>query len=260
MSDVDAIAGGEPIGLIAGGGALPGLEVEGLHRAGRRVVGLGLSGQFEADLPGMCDAWRTAGVLRVGSWTRRLRAMGARQAVMVGRVSKRDLMRHPVTFVRHLPDWTAGRYLWQQARRDMRSQTLLAGLADLLAARGIELIDTTRYIPDHLASVGPMTMRAPTAGQAAEVAFGWPVLEKMNELDVGQAIAVRGRDVVAVEGLEGTDAMIARAGQLARQGWVLLKGIRQAKTRDLTCPRWGCRPLRTLRRQAGGALRWRRVG
>ncbi|MFM7070766.1 MAG: UDP-2,3-diacylglucosamine diphosphatase LpxI domain-containing protein, partial [Planctomycetota bacterium] len=87
-------------------------------------------------------------------------------------------------------------------------------MADDLAAHGVVLIDSTRYIPEHMASEGAMGRVRPDARAEGDIAFGWPLLQKVGGLDIGQAISVRDRDVIAVEAVEGTDAMIRRSGEL----------------------------------------------
>ena len=142
---------------------------------------------------------------------------------MVGRVSKKR-MHDPLRVVRQLPDWRAARLWYRRLRHDRRSPALLAALADELADNGIHLIDSTTYIPEHLAVEGLLGAVKPTAAQNEDMAFGWPILKDVVRLGVGQSIAVRERDVIAVEAVEGTDAMIDRAGTLCRaSGWTLLK-------------------------------------
>jgi hypothetical protein len=80
------------------------------------------------------------------------------------------------------------------------------------------------YIPDHLGTPGTMGAIEPGDDQRADIDFGWPLLIRAVELGIGQSIAVRERDVIAVEAIEGTDRMIDRAGELCRKkGWTLLK-------------------------------------
>ena len=142
---------------------------------------------------------------------------------MVGRVAK-VRMHDPFRLIRQLPDWRAANIWYRRLRHDRRNAALLAAVADELAANGITLIDSTTYIPDHLAAPGRMGGIEPSDQQRADIAFGWPLLTKTVELDIGQSIAVRERDVIAVEAIEGTDRMIARAGELCRtKGWTLLK-------------------------------------
>ena len=251
---------GEPIGLIAGGGVLPRLEARGIRAAGREVACVGLAGHHDADLAELCDRFATVGVLRPGAWVRRLRKWGVREAVMVGSVQKSGLMYEPGFYdprklVRKMPDRRAIRLWYRVLRQDRRSQVMLGAIADTLADGGVRLIDTTRYIPDHLASVGVHGKVEPTATARSDVAFGWPILMRINELDIGQAIAVRDRDVIAVEAIEGTAAMIARAGGLCpRGGWTLLKGTPRTKDPRFDVPLVGLETVAQMRDAGCGCL------
>ena len=247
----------EPIGIIAGGGDLPLATAEGIRAAGHPVVAVGLAGQYSPQLRGVCDKFHDVGVLRIGEWGRKLRAMGARQAVMVGGVNKSALMYMPMwkKALIFRPDWRV-LWLWYRVtRKDRRSQTLLTAIAEQVRRTGVELIDTTKYIPDHLATAGVMTRSQPSAEQRQDVEFGWPILMEMNRLEVGQAIAVRHRDVVAVEAVEGTDAMIRRAGELSRGGgWCLLKGAGSSKDLRFDVPTIGPKTIESLKAAGAGCL------
>ncbi len=244
----------DPIGLIAGRGVVPVLEARGMRAAGARVVCVGLRGQYEAGLPGECDAFAEAGVARPGRWVGLLRRWGAREAVMIGGVRKAK-MYGPWLWLREAPDLRALRLWYRELRHDRRNQTVLRAVAGELSRSGIELIDSTRYIPEHLAAAGPMTRRRPTAAQEADVAFAWPILMRMNDLDIGQAIAVKDRDVIAVEAIEGTDAMIRRAGELCRRGgWTLLKGPKPDKDMRFDVPTVGVETIESLASAGGTCL------
>ena len=212
--------------IIAGQGDLPRLTAEGVRASGRRVIGLGLRGMFEPDFPAACDEFQTVGFLRPTGWVRAARRARCDDAILIGRVGKNVMHRRRFKFdmLQEIPDLYVF-YLWyRKLRFDRRSATLLRILADDLAERGLNLVDSTTYLQDHLATVGVNTSRQPTAAEVGDVIFGWPLLKKTSELDIGQAIAVRQRDVISVEALEGTDAMIGRSGKLCpRGGWSLLK-------------------------------------
>lgn len=243
-----------PIGLIAGAGRLPVLQALGIRAAGRRVVCVALGDQYDQDLPGLCDGFAVVGVTRPGRWAKRLKRWGANQAVMVG-VVKKTRMYDPVGILRSLPDLRAIRLWYRVLRHDRRSQTALGALADDLNSIGVELIDTTQYIPDHMATPGRLAGQAPNASQRADIEFGWPILMRMNDLDIGQAIAVKDKDVIAVEAIEGTDGMIKRAGELCRSGgWVLLKGPKPDKDRRFDVPTVGVKTIETLKAAGGTCL------
>ncbi len=241
------------IGLIAGGGRLPFLQAAGMRAAGFRVVCVGLEGQYDDDLPGCCDAFAVVGVLQLGRWARVLRRGGASRAVMVGKVEKSQFLYHPLACLRLLPSWRAVKLFFWDMRRDKRTQGMLGAVAAELDKIGIELVDTTQYIPEHLATEGVLTRREPTAAQRRDIDFAWPILMRMNDLDIGQAVAVKGGDVVAVEAIEGTDAMIARAGELSRGGgWVLAKGAPPSKDPRFDVPTVGVQTIENL--AAAGAV------
>lgn len=232
-----------PIGLIAGEGRLPVLVAHGARAAGRDVVGLSIGGIHEPEVQALCVRFETAPLLRLGSWARRLRRMGAAEAVMVGRVNKASTMHggsRLMQIIRGAPDVTTALVWYRRLRHDRRSPAILAAVADTLARGGVPLIDSTTFIPDHLATPGVMTRRAPSHSLRADVEFGWPVLASVLRLDIGQAIAVRERDVIAVEAVEGTDRMIERAGRLCpKGGWTLLKGCRPDHDRRADVPTIG---------------------
>jgi len=215
-----------PIGLIAGAGRLPVLTAEGIHAAGRRVACVGLAGHYDPLLPGLCDMFAMAGIIQMGRWIRLLRRFGASEAVLIGRVNKAR-MYQPLRLFRQLPDWRTLKLWYRVTRHDRRSAALLTAGANMIGEGGIELIDTTRYIPEYIADQGVLTSCRPTSEHLADIEFAWPLVKRLGELDIGQGIAVREREVIAVEAIEGTDAMIRRAGELCKRGrWTLIKAAR----------------------------------
>jgi UDP-2,3-diacylglucosamine hydrolase len=244
-----------PIGLIAGAGQLPLLVARGLREQGRPVHAIGFAGQYEEALPKLCDRFHPVGLFRLGQWARRLRAMEVQQAIMVGGVDKAKLMHDPLRLIRRIPD---GRTLlvWRRKlRHDHRSPAILSALADELARCGVTLIDSTTSIQEHLASPGVMTRKEPTALQRADIDFAWEILLASAKLGVGQAIAVREKDVIAVEASEGTAAMIRRAGELcSRRCWTLLKGAGPEHDRRSDVPTIGCDTIRALSEAGAGCL------
>jgi DUF1009 family protein len=248
---------GAPLGLIAGSGELPILVARGARAAGRRVVCVGIHGTFDPRLPALCDHFDSAGLVQIGRWVRLLRRGGARQAIMVGGVRK-TRMHDPWKLFRQVPDLRAAWLWYRRLRHDRRNHAVLAAVADELASCGVPLMDSTTFIQDHLATAGTMGRVQPDAASMADVDFGWPLLLQAVELDIGQSMAVRDRDVIAVEAIEGTDAMIERAGQLCRaRGWTLLKTAKVAHDRRADVPTIG---VSTIERVAAAGCRCIAVG
>ncbi len=244
-----------PIGVIAGGGQLPIAVVRGLREAGHAVHGLGLSRQFDRDLPRLCTTFREVGLMRIGSWARVLRRLNVHHAIMVGYVDKAKLMHDPWRVLKYIPDMRTARAWYRHLRHDRRSHALLGAIASELDHDGVSLIDSTYPIPDQMAVAGLMTQKRPTPQQIADIQFVWPILNDMLRLDIGQAISVRDRDVIAVEAVEGTDRMIERSGVLCKaRGWVLCKGARVGHDRRSDVPTVGLRTIEKLYENGGRTL------
>lgn len=212
-----------PLGLIAGEGILPVLVARGARAAGRRVVCIGLADNALPELAAECDRFEWVGVLRMDRWIRTLRRWGCREAIMAGRVRKTRMYARGAMF-RYIPDLRTLRIWFGTLRHDRRPYAILKAIIDEMESAGIPLIDSSTYTKDQLATAGVMTRRQPTEAQWADIRFGWDLCRTISRLDIGQAIAVLNRDIIAVEALEGTNAMIERAGLLCRRGgWTLIK-------------------------------------
>ncbi|MEM7622458.1 MAG: UDP-2,3-diacylglucosamine diphosphatase LpxI [Planctomycetota bacterium] len=244
-----------PIGVIAGGGRLPILIAQNLRRVGHEVHGLGLYKQFDPVMEDICTTFREVPLLRVGTWGKTLRRQGVRHAIMVGNVDKATLMHDPWRLIRCIPDAPTALGWYRKIRHDRRSYAILAAIAEELDRNGVSLMDSTSPIPDHLANAGVMTRARPTRQQDADIAFVWPILAQILRLDVGQSIAVRDRDVVAVEAVEGTDRLIERSGHICRaKGWTLCKGARMGHDRRSDVPTVGLTTIERLHAAGGRCL------
>ncbi|MFW5653700.1 MAG: LpxI family protein [Planctomycetota bacterium] len=244
-----------PIGIIAGQGRLPLLVAEGARAAGRRVCAVGLAGQYDAELPSLCDRFRSLGIAQLGRWIRCLRRWGVHEVVMVGRVAhKRKHAR--LVWLRYPPDLLAFRLWYTTLRHDRRTATMLTALADALHHRGVTLIDSRRFIGAHMAYDGLMTPTVhPTIEMQRDLEFGWPLLLMVASNGIGQAIAVRACDVLAVEAAEGTDALIERAGALCdHRPWILLKSSAPAHDMRAVVATVGVRTIEHLHANGGRAL------
>lgn len=244
-----------PVGLIAGAGRLPIIVAEGLRAKGHPIHALGLSNQYDPVLPSLCASFRSVGLLRVGTWGKLLRRSGVSHAIMVGRVDKAKLMHSPGTMIRNIPDVRTIVAWYRHLRHDRRSYAVLAAIADELGRSGVHLIDSTAPIPSSLAEAGVMTRRHPSPEQRADISFAWPLLVQTLKLDIGQAVGVRERDIIAVEAVEGTDRMIERVGDLCRApGWTLCKGARSGHDRRSDVPTVGVKTIENLHSHGGRCL------
>ncbi len=241
----------EPLGLIAGEGVFPVLVARGARAAGRRIICAGFSRNAWPSLADEVDHFEWVGVLRMNRWIRVLRSRGCSQAIMVGRV-KKSQMYDRWRYFRYLPDLRTIRLWLTVLRHDKRPYAVLQAVINELSSAGINLIDSTTYCMDHLATSGVMTRHQPSDSQWKDIHFGWQVCSTISRLDIGQSIAVMDRDVIAVEALEGTDAMIQRAGSLCRvKGWTMIKVSNTRQDMRVDVPTIGAQTIEKL--HANGA-------
>jgi DUF1009 family protein len=208
------------LGLIAGNGRFPFLVLEAARGAGHDVTLIAIK---EEAFPGLADLaartpaaavhWVSLGQL--GKCISLLKAAGVKQAVMAGQV------KHTKLFADIVPDMTLLGVLMRLKGRN--TDALIAGVADVLRDHGIELLDSTAFLAPLLARDGVLTARAPRDDERADLEFGYRIADAIAGLDVGQTIAVKSAAVVAVEAMEGTDEVIARAGKLAGPGVSIVK-------------------------------------
>jgi DUF1009 family protein len=156
-----------------------------------------------------------------------------------------------------LPDWQFLRTFFPHfiaQTKDRKDDTMLGTVVDAFARHGITFSPATDFAPELLARHGHLSGRPLTYGQRRDVEFGWELAMEMGRLDVGQSVAVKGRAVLAVEAVEGTDECIRRAGQLCPAGgFTVVKVAKPQQDMRFDVPTIGLGTLRTMR-DAGAAV------
>ena len=243
----------DSIGIIAGAGRFPFLVAAGARRAGCRVDVIAIRGLADPGLAELADRFRWSGIVRLGQWIRTLRRWGDHRAILAGSVKKSEMYGR-LRLLRYLPDWTSIK-LWFFAVTDKRNDTVLRAVADKLADHNITLENSVQYCADHMAPEGVLTTRQPSAGKLQDLEFGWKLAKEMGRLDIGQSIAVKETEVIAVEAIEGTDRMIERAGQLCKSGgWTLIKVAKPNQDLRFDVPTVGPDTIANLQRNGAKML------
>jgi len=202
-------------GLIAGNGQFPFLVLEGAKRAGATVVVAAIREETDPEIEQLADQLTWVGVGQLGKLLRFFKKEGVEKAIMAGQV------KHVQIFSSSIPDMRMVKMLLRLPRRN--TDALIGAVAGELATEGIELIDSTYFLRDLLPQPGTLTKRAPDARERGDIEYGLEVAHEIARLDLGQTIVVRGRACVAIEAMEGTDAVIRRAGQLVRGRLTVVK-------------------------------------
>ena len=198
---------GEVIGLIAGSGRFPILFAREARRQGLSITVIALAGVTDPALKDEVDSWNSFKLGQVSEPLRLLKEAGARKAVMAGKVQ------HVSLFGGVIPDLRAVRIL--AGLKDKRTDTLLGALASEFGREGIELLSSATYLSHLIPGEGRLGRREPSKEERADVELGWRAAKALAGFDIGQSVVICEGAVVAVEGMEGTDALIERAGALA---------------------------------------------
>jgi DUF1009 family protein len=238
------------LGLIAGNGRFPFLVLEAARAAGHTVTVIAIK---EEAFPGLAEAarrpppadlhWLSLGQL--GSFISVMKNAGVSEAVMAGQV------KHTKLFADIVPDMTAMGLLMRLRSRN--TDAIISAVADLLKEHDITLLDSTAFLMPLLAREGVLTSRPPTAEEEADLAFGYAVADAIAGLDIGQTIAIKSAAVVAVEAMEGTDAVIARAGQLAGRGVRIVKVAKPKQDMRFDVPVVGTSTIEAMK-EAGATV------
>ena len=233
----DPIAG-VPIALIAGEGALPEAIARKLAEAGEAPLVLAVRDDLEALAPFARRLVR----LRwpsLGRGVREMRRFGAGRVIMAGWIPKRVIYFLPLLFDRLSRSVLAGSL--------MDDHSLLGAVVRALEREGFSVIPYWQILPEYLAAEGRLAARDPTGAEARDVECGREVLRVTLPCSFGQAVVVAEGAVVAVEAMEGTDAMIARAGTLAGRG-VVVKMMRRDQDLRYDLPTVGPDTIEGMRR------------
>lgn len=202
----------EPLGLIAGGGAMPRRVADAAAKAGRAVHCVLVEGFARAE-----DYARFPHEViplgRVGRMLQVMRTAGVRDLVMAGRVTRPSLLSLRL-------DADGVRLLAKVGTRAMLGgdDALLKAVLRVLRDEGFRPIGAHEVMSDLLVPAGLLTTRAPDAADRADIARGIAVTQALGRADVGQGCVVQQGLVLGVEAIEGTDALLARCGGLRREG------------------------------------------
>lgn len=227
-----------PLGIIAGGGGLPLRVAEAVAASGRPVVVAVLDGHGEADAfavyPARAFRWGLAATML--AW---LKGQGVRQVVLAGTVS-----RPSVLSLR--PDAAGLKLLARIGKAAFTGDdSILRAVMKVLAEDGFEVIGAQEVLAGLLPPAALLAGPAPDDLARADIQRGLGVCRALGIADVGQGCVVQQGLVLAVEAIEGTDAMLARAGALHREGpgGVLVKCVKPGQSRLADLPTIGPRTV-----------------
>lgn len=225
-------------GLIAGNGKFPFLAVEGAKRQGVSLSVVAIREETDKRIEDVAEKVIWVGIGQLGKMISFFKKEGVTKAVMCGQV------KHVQIFSGALPDLRMLKMLFGLRQRN--TDSLIGAVADELAKDGIELIDSTFFIQEQLAQEGVLTKRQPDKTERENIEYGLKVATEIARLDLGQTIVVRAKACVAVEAMEGTDAVIRRAGELAKGKLTVVKVAKPNQDMRFDVPVVGVPTVQTM--------------
>ncbi|MCE1235689.1 MAG: UDP-2,3-diacylglucosamine diphosphatase LpxI [Hyphomicrobiales bacterium] len=209
--EASAAASGEPLIVLAGGGAFPALIAAAATARGRPVTIAGIRGEADPAIEAFDHVWIGRGHL--SRLIRLARRRGARDLVIVGGMKERRMPRLSEIDLADLFELARN---WRILTHG--EDGVLRRLARLFEARGLRVVGAGEAAPELLMPVGALGAHRPSAAAQDSIAFGVEAALRHGAGDVGQGVVVTGRKVVLREGSAGTDAMIAAFGSLPCSG------------------------------------------
>jgi UDP-2,3-diacylglucosamine hydrolase len=206
-------------GLIAGNGQFPLLVLEAARSRGIEMVVAAIREEASPELESRAACLHWLGLGELSRLIRVFKQEGVSRALMAGQV------KHTRIFSSIRPDWKLMQLLFSLPEKN--TDALIGGVAKVLLEEGIVLEDSTLFLEPLLASAGILTQRGPNAEESRNLDYGRKVARGLAQYDIGQTVVVADGACVAVEAMEGTDAVIRRAAALA--GGKALSVIKVAK-------------------------------
>lgn len=193
-------------GLIAGNGRFPMLALENARRLGHDVTAIGIEEEAPREIEGLAARCHWISLGQLSKLIEILKAEGIVEVVMCGQV------KHAKIFSSIRPDWRLVKLLASLPSKN--TDGLIRGVVKILEDEGIHLRESTFLLRPLLAAAGPLTKRKPAKEEMTDIEYGRRVANALAGFDVGQSVAICERACVAVEAMEGTDAMLRRAATL----------------------------------------------
>lgn len=237
----------ETIGLIAGKSDFPVLFAKAARSKGFAVVAVGIEGETKPEVKDLVDKFYWVKLGELSKVLQIFKSEGIRKAVMAGGVTKSRIFNEALKI-----DGLMKSILVKAL--DRKDDTLLSMITSTLRSAGVELLDSTLFLEDLLPKEGYLTKIRPSQEQEEDIAFGAGIARDVAGLDIGLSIFVKGKAVITVEDIEGTDAMIKRGGWLAGPGGVVIKVARPRQNMRFDIPVVGPETIRSMVEAKAGCL------
>lgn len=238
---------GPRLGIVAGSGGFPLRAAEEARKRGISLAIAAVSGESPGDIRAPGEAFLAVGPGDLGGLTAFFKDQGITDILLAGKVDPAILL-DPTSWDKE------ARTLIEDMGPERGPEAALRALIEHLGRQGLRVIDPTPFLEPYFCRPGVLTVSAPSPEVLRDMEFGWSRARVLSDLDVGQTIVVKSGLVVAVEGLEGTNKTLERAGRLAGPGIVAVKVGRTRQDPRIDLPAVGKETVRMLAEARAAAL------
>jgi hypothetical protein len=236
----------DKIGIIAGGGQFPILFARAAKEQGRQVMIVAHKGESSPEIENVADSLCWVKLGQLGKIIKFFRGEGVSEAVLLGTITKTRI------FKDILPDFK-GLALWNKLKV-RQDDSILRAVAEALEDDGIKILESTLYLKKLFFPKGVLTKQRPSAEQEEDIQFGWQMARAVGKLDIGQCVVVRGKTILAVEAIEGTDAAIQRGGSLGKEQAVVVKVKKPGQDFRFDLPAIGITTIESMKKVGAAVL------
>jgi UDP-2,3-diacylglucosamine hydrolase len=228
---------GAALGILAGGSGVPCEIAEAVQRRGRAVHIVALEGEAEPEVARFPHTWVNLG--GIGAMLRAFKQNGCGEIVIVGRVKRPNL----VSIRPDLGFWTNLPILLSLLRGG--DDAILRVVVGFFERHGLTVVGAHDAAPELIAPAGVMGRHQPGPGDLASIASCAGAIAALGPFDAAQAaIGIDGK-LIAIEGADGTDAMLRRlAASRGPRGGVLVKVPKPGQDARVDLPAIGPETMR----------------
>ena len=235
------------LGLIAGNNQFPFLFAREAKKKGFKVFAVAVKGDTSPFLRFLVDKIFWVGACELKKMFLFFKENKIQKVIMAGQVNPDNLFDCKTALDEEFLSIFS-------ALCDRKADTIFLSIAQRLKKEGIELLNSTFLLSEHLVPKGTLTRRGPNEKELADIDFGRTIAKAMGSLDVGQTVVVKGRAIVAIEAMEGTDRAILRGGAIARAGAVVVKAAKPSQDERFDIPVIGPKTILSMKKCRAACL------
>lgn len=232
--------------LLAGWGDYPQLVIEGARKAGvEKIIVIGFKGSTQKKVLRAADEKHLLGLGDGKGFFKCLEQLKCDAVVLAGQIN-------PLSIFRTRFDSVMLKLIKEVGISN--AHTLYGKLSEILNGYGMEVLPASFFMCEHIPSAGVLTEKQLTLEQQKDVDYGNEIAMGICNLDVGQTTIVKNGVVVAVEGIDGTNATIKRCKKICGKGAVVIKVAKENHDMRFDIPVIGTRTIKIMKKAKASVL------